>query len=300
MRKLSELAKTMKGHLTKNPTVILVVSIFTIYFIITYLNPIHHNHTSIKEGFNTGNSLNLYLFYTEDCPHSKKFKNDQWKILKNKYQLQIVFNEFNCKEESSKSICKRFQIKIVPAIFLINDETHLEFKGERSIKRLEDFLDKNIKDHKEHFNDSKNDSKSESKSDIVISDVLPATPQDNSKVKVPCDAELTKVEDIDKEFYEYSVKYPKEFSQYNMTLSADLKKEKNIKPYQLAYTIIHEHIRRCGNNELETMKKIAYKMKDKIAEWGLAQRELLEQIRKQNIPSEKDITTAIMYAMGFE
>uniref|UniRef100_A0A6C0E7J3 Thioredoxin domain-containing protein n=1 Tax=viral metagenome TaxID=1070528 RepID=A0A6C0E7J3_9ZZZZ len=291
MRKLSELGKAMADNLTKNPTVILTISIFTIYLIITYLNPIHKD-THI-EGFsnnsNNKNSLNLYLFYTEDCPHSKKFLNDQWITLKKKYQSQIVFNEFNCKEESSKGICKRFQIKIVPAIFLIEDTTHLEFKGTRSLQRLQEFLDKNIKDHRENFNQS-------SSTDVIVSDDLPATTNE----KIPCDAELSKVEDLDKEFYEYSIKYPKPYSQYNMTLNANLKKEKNIKPYQLAYTIIHEHIRRCGNNDLETMKEAAYKMKDKIAEWGLAQRELLEQIRKQNNSDEKNVTTAIMYAAGFE
>jgi hypothetical protein len=290
MKKLSELSKTMQGYLTKNPTLILTVSIFTIYLIITYLNPIHHQ--PIKEGFFNNNSLNLYLFYTEDCPHSKKFLNEQWPILKKKYQSQIVFNEFNCKDESSKGICKRFQVKIVPAIFLIEDTTHLEFKGDRSLQRLEDFLDRNIKDHREHFN--------QPTSKVIVSDNLPAIKPPVKLSKVPCDAELTKTEDLDKEEYSYSIKYPEEYSQYNMTLNANLKKEKNIRPHQLAYTIIHEHIRRCGGNDLETMKQVAYKMKDKIAEWGLAQRELLEHIRKQNDSSEKGVTTAIMFAMGFE
>jgi hypothetical protein len=280
----------MQGYLTKNPTLILTVSIFTIYLIITYLNPIHHQ--PIKEGFFNNNSLNLYLFYTEDCPHSKKFLNEQWPILKKKYQSQIVFNEFNCKDESSKGICKRFQVKIVPAIFLIEDTTHLEFKGDRSLQRLEDFLDRNIKDHREHFN--------QPTSKVIVSDNLPAIKPPVKLSKVPCDAELTKTEDLDKEEYSYSIKYPEEYSQYNMTLNANLKKEKNIRPHQLAYTIIHEHIRRCGGNDLETMKQVAYKMKDKIAEWGLAQRELLEHIRKQNDSSEKGVTTAIMFAMGFE
>lgn len=264
------------------------------------INPIHNSshNLEIKEGFS--DVLLFYLFYTEDCPHSNKFMNEQWLTLSRKYQGKILFDKFDCRNSKNKAICESFNIKSVPALFLIEGDTHLQFRGERTLNRIDSFLAKNLKEHFE-TNLNKNQPK------IIISDTLPSEeslPTERSFKKIdlilPLDAELTKNEDYADEIYEYCVKYPEKYKEYNSCLSANIKKEKGIKPYQLAYTILSTHIRRSSGGDPKIMKKNAYQLKDKIAEWGLAQKELLEQIYNQSQDQEdQDIASAFLHACGF-
>lgn len=272
-----------------------------------YLNPVHREKLSIEEGFQ--DALNFYLFYSPECPHCQKFLNEQWPTLSRKYKSQIVFNKINCLEDNDKNICKRFNIKSVPALFLVEGDTQLKFHGERSLERITDFLDRNLKERfEEKNNSSEKTTVPTSTPEIIISDTLPAeeptkAPKPKVTGLVPCNAELTKLEDLDDEVYEYCVKYPKEYKKYNLCLKANLRKhsERNVRPHQLAYTVLAEHIRRCSGNDADTMKKNTYKIKDKIAEWGLCQRELLEQIRNQSTDQvDKDVASAFLYGCGFE
>lgn len=267
------------------------------------INPIHQGsgQKEIKEGFS--DSLNFYLFYTESCPHSIKFLNEQWLTLSRKYKGKILFNKFDCGQANNKEICKRFNISSVPALFLIEGDTHLRFRGERSLDRIDSFLNKNLKEHFE----SQPTSEPEPTPEIIISDTLPSEEPELIKtfekrdLILPWDAELTKTEDFDDEIYEYCVKYPLKYKKHNLCLSVNLKKEKGLQPYQVAYTVLATHLRKSSQRDPEEMKKTAYKLKDTIAGWGLAQKELLQEIyNKSEDQEDKDIVKAFLYACGFE
>jgi thiol-disulfide isomerase/thioredoxin len=97
--------------------------------------------------------LNLTLFFAHWCGHCKKFVKDTWSDLKKKYKNHdsVQLNDVDCTNIKTKiSTPKGNDIEGFPTIIInykdkSGDLYEEEYKGGRSIKHLEGFINKMIK-----------------------------------------------------------------------------------------------------------------------------------------------------------
>lgn len=100
-------------------------------------------HTESSTNTNTNKSADLYLFYTEWCPHCKKTK-PEWEQLKKSYQNEKIngyklnFIEVDC--EANQELANKFNITGYPTIKLIKGNQIIEFDAKPDVKTLEKFL----------------------------------------------------------------------------------------------------------------------------------------------------------------
>ena len=298
-------------HNKQTPLILMLLFfIITIYLLLFYLNDLsqvnrenfqnQNSNSNSNLNSNSKGTLNCYFFYTYNCPHSQKLLRTHWKTLNEKYSNKILFNKIDCLDPNTKEISNKFKVKEVPSIVVFKDSPNnngitsnlVEFKGERTLTNLENFLIKQINlNSNENFVDNTN-SKSNSLAKL-----------NTIKENVLNDVEFYHNEDLNNEEYEYSIKYkdPKK-SQYNLSQTINEKKSQ-LKSWQGSYTVISEYIR----NNAETLndkKDLAYNIKDKLAEWHLCDIDILNRI-KNNISSlennqiDLDINQALQYACGF-
>lgn len=109
------------------------------------------NHDSNREhneqDENSNKVANLMLFYVDWCPHCKTAK-PEWNELKEQYDgkningYTIVFEEYNCTEESSEieEIVNKFNIDGYPTIKLIKDNQVIEYDAKPTKSTMEQFL----------------------------------------------------------------------------------------------------------------------------------------------------------------
>jgi thiol-disulfide isomerase/thioredoxin len=109
------------------------------------------NHDSNREHNeqekNSNKVANLMLFYVDWCPHCKTAK-PEWNELKEQYDGQningytIVFEEYNCTEESSEieELVNKFNIDGYPTIKLIKDNQVIEYDAKPTKSTMEQFL----------------------------------------------------------------------------------------------------------------------------------------------------------------
>ena len=239
--------------------------------------------------------LNCYLFYAYNCAHSQKLLKSHWKTLNEKYSNKIVFNKIDSLHPNTKEISKKFKIKEVPAIIIFKDSDVLnnnnnnivEFKGERTLANLENFIIKQLNINE--LNKS-NENFVDTKLNTVKEDIIN-------------DVEFYHNEDLNKEEYQYSIKYKDpEKSQYNLSQTIN-EKNSRLKSWQGSYTVISEYIR-YNTKTLKDKKDLAFKIKDKIAEWHLCDPDILNIIKKnisamENNQEDLDINEAIRFACGF-
>jgi hypothetical protein len=275
--------------------------ILLLFTIIIYLFLL--NNQSFVEGFtNNKADINCYVFYTDSCPHSKKFFRDNWGQLKAKYGNQVVFNKIDCNDPNMKPICKNFEIKSVPTIYIIKDNLDtsnnsnkkidkIPFNGVRNLENLEKFLNENIA----KFNSQNNQvAKKESFNDA------------NNQPTMDDPVDFEQMEDMNNKTYKYCINYrdPKK-SKYNLCQRINEKETPNIKSWQGAYSTVNEYLNKVTkSNSLVDKKTIAFKHQNDIADWHLCDPLLLQSIKTnvESLPNNKDdmdVNTAIQYACGF-
>ena len=261
----------------------------------TFENNSNSNITNISNSNNKKEVLNCYLFYAYNCAHSQKLLKSHWKTLNEKYSNKIVFNKIDSLHPNTKEISKKFKIKEVPAIIIFKDSDILnnnnnnivEFKGERTLSNLENFIIKQLNINE--LNKS-NENFVDTKLNTVKEDIIN-------------DVEFYHNEDLNKEEYQYSIKYKDpEKSQYNLSQTIN-EKNSRLKSWKGSYTVISEYIR-YNTKTLKDKKDLAFKIKDKIAEWHLCDPDILNIIKKnistmENNQEDLDINEAIRFACGF-
>ena len=142
----------LKQLLSKNKQLILWSSIAGILLIIiTYfiyknylLDKIKPNYVENKEFINKKvDSVELYLFYTDWCPHCKSAK-PIWEDLKNTTTMinnvKINYIDVNCEKE--KELAERFNIEGYPTIKLVKDNQVIEYDAKPEKETLILFLNK--------------------------------------------------------------------------------------------------------------------------------------------------------------
>lgn len=133
--------------------IILIAAIFIIAAIYVYHKTVKNNsalkHPNVKntkeEESNVENKkADLYLFYTDWCPHCKKTK-PEWEQLKKQYQnnkkvngYTLNFIEVDC--EANPDLANKYNITGYPTIKLIKGNQIIEFDAKPEVKTLETFL----------------------------------------------------------------------------------------------------------------------------------------------------------------
>ena len=144
--------KNVLSQLSKKKTLILwssiacILLIFISYFIYkNYLfNKIKPNYVENKE-FTSNNidSVELYFFYTDWCPHCKSAK-PIWEDLKNNTSMvnnvKINYIDVNCDNE--KELAEKFNIEGYPTIKLVKDNQVIEYDAKPDKETLIIFLNK--------------------------------------------------------------------------------------------------------------------------------------------------------------
>jgi restriction endonuclease len=112
------------------------------------------------------------------------------------------------------------------------------------------------------------------------------------------DVEFYELEDMINKKYEYSVKF-KSNPIKNIIQKINEKETPGLKAWQGAYTVISEYIRQNAST-LDDKNKLAYEIRNKIADWHLCDPDILNNV-KQNItdPIDMDVNKALVYACGF-
>jgi hypothetical protein len=275
-----------------------------LFVIITYLLLIQSQQT--EEGFsnNINNNksnktnqnkvvLNCYLFYTNNCPHSKRFLDSSWKTISQKYSNNIVFSKIDCHDQNTKQFAKVFNVSSVPAIFMVRDMNNeelnkVEFLGERTPTNFENFIVKEINLNRQ----------SESFENINLNQ------NQNQPTTTPIplnsmdDVEFYQFEDMINKKYEYSVNF-KSNPMKNIIQKINEKETPGLKAWQGAYAVMSEYIRQNAQT-LDEKNKLAYELRNKIADWHLCDPYILNNV-KQNItdPIDMDVNSALIYACGF-
>jgi hypothetical protein len=270
-----------------------------LFVIITYLLLIQSQQT--EEGFssydNNNNKnnktnqnkvvLNCYLFYTNKCPHSKRFLDSSWKTISQKYSNKVVFSKIDCHNQNTKQLAKVFNVTSVPAIFMVRDMNNetlnkVEFLDERTSTNFENFIVKEINMNRQ--------SESFENQNQPTGTSIPLNSMD--------DVEFYEFEDMINKKYEYSIKY-KSNPIKNIIQKINEKETPGLKAWQGAYTVISEYIRQNAQT-LDDKNKLAYEIRNKIADWHLCDPDILNNV-KQNItdPIDMDVNKALVYACGF-
>lgn len=85
----------------------------------------------------------LYLFKADWCSHCKAFKKN-WEELKNS-NLKNKVKFITIDADADKKIINEWNIGGYPTVIFKNGDTAIEYNGDRSVKSINDFLNKNIK-----------------------------------------------------------------------------------------------------------------------------------------------------------
>lgn len=281
--------------------VLLISFIIVIYFLIFHQKrKIYENFTSSDSSNNSATQqLNFYFFYTYNCPHSRKFFDESWKKLSDKYESRIVFDAIDCYHPNTKGICKAFNVKNVPAIFIVNDSSDdnksfqkYKFTGERTYDNIEQFIITHL-NKKENHKNNKNTNKENF--------------NNNSRLKnneSSSDVEFEKNEDIDNKNFTYCIKYKdQEKSNLNFCQNIDQKETPTLNGWQAAYSTMSHYLEKNANT-YDEKKDLAYKIKNDISNWGLCDKSILDTVKKNNTKLENnqedsDINQAINYGCGF-
>ena len=110
---------------------------------ITYDSNREHN----EEKETPSKIAHLMLFYVDWCPHCKTAK-PEWNALKEEYDGKningyiVVFEEYNCTEESSEieDLINKYDIQGYPTIKLIKDNQVVEYDAKPTKSTMEQFL----------------------------------------------------------------------------------------------------------------------------------------------------------------
>ncbi len=279
--------------------ILLTVFIVVIYFLIFLQN--RKTNNTYENFANSNEQLNFYFFYTYNCPHSKKFIDEIWKKITDKYESKIVFDAIDCHHPNTKNICKSFNVKNVPAIFMVNDSSEDnksflkdQFKGERTYENIENFILNHLEKKERNNNKNNNKESFNPSSNETI----------NNTTNNSDDVEFEKNEDIDNKNFTYCIKY-KNPSKSNLNFCQNIneKETPTLKAWQAAYSTISHYLEKNANT-YDEKKDLAYKIKNDISNFGLCDKSILDIVKKNNKKLESgsedsDINQAINYGCGF-
>lgn len=106
--------------------------------------PVSEQDNEQNNSSDINNTVDLYLFYTEWCPHCKKAK-PEWETLKNKYSTNMTINsykinfvEVDC--DANTELANKFKVEGYPTIKMVKGNQIIEFDAKPDIKNLEEFL----------------------------------------------------------------------------------------------------------------------------------------------------------------
>jgi len=130
--------------------VLFLASIFiitAIYVYKTYINKRSREQPqTVSAGATSSESktADLYLFYTDWCPHCKKTK-PEWQQLKKNYSENNVINgyklnfiEVDC--DANPELADKFKVEGYPTIKLVKGNQIIEFDAKPDVKTLDQFL----------------------------------------------------------------------------------------------------------------------------------------------------------------
>ena len=128
--------------------IILLAAVFIVTAVYVYKKHISDKNSSQpkKQTCASGESksADLYLFYTEWCPHCKKTK-PEWEQLKKNYSgnnningYKLNFIEVDC--DANPEIADKFKVEGYPTIKLVKGNQIVEFDAKPDVKTLEQFL----------------------------------------------------------------------------------------------------------------------------------------------------------------
>ena len=142
--------KQLGGGLASYKKVILIIllaAVFIVTAVYVYKKYISNKNSSQpkKQTCATGESksADLYLFYTEWCPHCKKTK-PEWEQLKKNYSgnningYKLNFIDVDC--DANPEIADKFKVEGYPTIKLVKGNQIVEFDAKPDVKTLEQFL----------------------------------------------------------------------------------------------------------------------------------------------------------------
>ena len=293
-------------NFNKHNFILLAVFIVIIYFLIFFQNRKINN--TYENFANSNEQLNFYFFYTYNCPHSKKFIDEIWKKITDKYESKVVFDAIDCHHPNTKGICKSFKVKNVPAIFMINDSSDdnksflkEQFTGERTYENIEQFILKHL-NKKEKQNNTQNNTQNDTQNDTQNNK---ESFNSSSKEIISSDeVEFEKNEDIENKNFTYCIKYnnPSK-STLNFCQNINEKETPTLKAWQAAYSTISHYLEKNADT-YDEKKYLAYKIKNDISNFGLCDKTILDIVKKNNKKlgdnqTDTDINQAINYGCGF-
>ncbi len=309
---------------------LLIAFTIVVYFLLFYLKPylesfevnegfsnqqdIDNNHENNKKGndvlgtlINPNQTINMFLFYAYNCPHSQKLLQTHWSELQNKYGDSIVFNKIDCYHPDTKHLPKVFNVKTTPAIFMIKEPIgvkdtsdsidKIEFQGERTMENIEKF----ILDNLQNMNNENTVKKTKEDFEGEEEKSTPAPTEQGTEDDFK-DIFFTKTENIGSKDYKYCIKYANRTSA-NQCQHINEKETPQIKAWQGAYTMMNQFIKEKGKT-LDEKKNLADKIKNHLADWHLCDKDILESIRKntekeKNNQDDLDSNMAMQYGCGF-
>jgi len=141
---LSQLSKKKQLILWSSIACILLIIIAYFIYKNYLLDKIKPNYVENKEFINKNvDSVELYFFYTDWCPHCKSAK-PIWEDLKNTTTMinnvKINYIDVNCEKE--KELAEKFSIEGYPTIKLVKDNQVIEYDAKPEKETLILFLNK--------------------------------------------------------------------------------------------------------------------------------------------------------------
>ena len=141
---LSQLSKKKQLILWSSIACILLIIIAYFIYKNFLLDKIKPNYVENKEFINKNvDSVELYFFYTDWCPHCKSAK-PIWEDLKNTTTMvnnvKINYIDVNCEKE--KELAEKFSIEGYPTIKLVKDNQVIEYDAKPEKETLILFLNK--------------------------------------------------------------------------------------------------------------------------------------------------------------
>ena len=149
---IGNLKQQLGGGLASYKKVILIIllaAVFIVTAVYVYKKYISDKNSSQpkKQTCATGESksADLYLFYTEWCPHCKKTK-PEWEQLKKNYSgnnningYKLNFIEVDC--DANPEIADKFKVEGYPTIKLAYEDNIVEYDAKPELDHLLEFIE---------------------------------------------------------------------------------------------------------------------------------------------------------------
>lgn len=153
---LGNLQDIFSGLLKDKKKLIIILVVLVIFIGLAYY--VYNNHVAPKLNPDfvankelvqeeSGSDAELYLFYTEWCPHCKKAK-PIWQKLKSDYEgktingVNVYFKEVDC--DKDEKTADDFNVEGYPTIKLVKDGQVIEYDAKPDYETLVEFLNTSL------------------------------------------------------------------------------------------------------------------------------------------------------------